>query len=332
MKTLIKQLVESIAPSGYEKAVRDLVHNQIKPHVDEIQIDALGNLIARKGKKGNGGLRVMLAAHMDEIGLITTHIDENGFVRFAPIGGVSPLTCLGGRVLFLDGTPGVIGIEKTSRQAGTLPTFEHLFIDVGASSKEACPVRIGSLAVFDRYFQELGENLVAKAMDDRIGVAVLIQTICELKKSPHELYFVFSAQEEVGTRGAGPAAYGTDPELGLSIDVTRTGDTPKAIKMAVSLGKGPAIKIRDSGMLSDPRLVQCLINRAESANIPYQLEVLEEGSTDARAIQISRAGVPSGCVSIPCRYIHSPSEMVNYNDVVNTVKLLVEFLSQAIEL
>jgi endoglucanase len=169
-------------------------------------------------------------------------------------------------------------------------------------------------------------------MDDRIGVAVEIEVLRQLKETPHEIYFVFTTQEEVGTRGAGPAAFAIDPDLGLSIDVTLTGDTPKGFKMAVSLGKGPAIKVRDSGMLSDPRLVQKLVETAEKARIPYQLEVLEGGTTDARAIQITRSGIPAGCVSIPCRYVHSPSEMVNYQDVQNTVKLLVAFLSQPITL
>jgi putative aminopeptidase FrvX len=169
-------------------------------------------------------------------------------------------------------------------------------------------------------------------MDDRIGVAVLIETLRRLDRTPHELYFVFSVQEEVGLRGATTAAFGIDPDLGLAVDVTATGDTPKAEKMEVSLGKGPAIKVRDSGMLADPRLVDRMVRSAEIAGLPYQLEVLERGTTDARSIQLTRAGVPTGCLSIPCRYIHAPSEMVDHNDVQNAVSLLVALLKGPIEL
>jgi endoglucanase len=176
--------------------------------------------------------------------------------------------------------------------------------------------------------------MISKAMDDRIGAAVLIETLRQHKSSPHELYFVFSVQEEVGLRGATTAAFGIDPDLGLASDVTGTGDTPRrsSRRMEVSLGKGPAIKVRDGGMLSDPRVVDWMVRTAENAHLPYQLEVLEGGTTDARAIQLTRAGVPAGCLSIPCRYIHSPSEMVDTSDVENAVRLLVELISKPVEL
>jgi len=160
---------------------------------------------------------------------------------------------------------------------------------------------------------------------------VLIETLRQLKDSPHEIYFVFTVQEEVGIRGATTAAFHIAPEIGLAVDVTRTGDTPKGTKMDVSLGKGPAIKVRDSGMLADPRIVDWMTSTAKSNHIPYQLEVLERGGTDARAIQLSRAGVPAGCLSIPCRYIHSPSEMVDMADVQNAVKLMLALLQNPIE-
>jgi endoglucanase len=169
-------------------------------------------------------------------------------------------------------------------------------------------------------------------MDDRIAVAVLIEALRAVKKTIHEIYFVFSTQEEVGLRGATTAAYGIDPEIGISVDVTLAGDTPRGITMDVALGKGPAIKVRDGGMLADPRLIRLMVDTAEKAKLPYQLEVLEAGTTDARAIQLTRAGVPSGCVSIPCRYVHSPSEMVDYADVQNAVKLVVELVSHPVDL
>jgi endoglucanase len=163
-------------------------------------------------------------------------------------------------------------------------------------------------------------------------VAVLIETLRLLKKSPNQVYFVFSVQEEVGLRGATTAAFGIDPDIGIAVDVTRSADTPKGIKMDVSLGQGPAIKVRDSGMLSDPRVVDWMVNTADKSKIPYQLEVLEGGTTDARAIQLTRAGVPAGCISIPCRYVHAPSEMVDLKDVQNAVLLLLALIKQEVTL
>ena len=331
MKPLIKKLVEAVGPSGYEGAVRELVKKEVAKLADDVRVDALGNLIVRKGKQGSGGLRIMLSAHMDEIGIIATHIDENGFVRFTTIGDVGPRTLIGGRVQFLNGAYGVIAGEWLT---GTdqVHSFEKMYIDVGAAGKADCPVKVGDLAIFDRPMLDLGSRLVAKSMDDRIAVAVLIETLRKLKDTPHEVYFVFSTQEEVGTRGATTAAYGIDPDLGIAVDVTGTGDTPKGMRMAVKLGAGPAVKVRDGGMLSDPRVVRWMADTAEAAKIPYQLEILEAGSTDARAIQLTRAGVPVGCLSIPCRYIHSPSEMVDYNDVQHAVSLLTILISNPIHL
>lgn len=329
MKSLIQKLVESVGPPGYEEAVRELVRSEIEPFADEIRVDALGNLVARKGEKEPKGLRVMLSAHMDEIGVMVTHVDENGFVRFTNIGGVRPLYCMGARVRFVNGTQGTINCERM-QNADRAPTLEKMYIDVGAISPKNCPVQVGDAAVFDRPFLDLGNRLVAKAMDDRIGVAVQIETMRRLVRSPHELYFVFSVQEELGLRGATTAAYNTDPDLGVSIDVTLTGDTPKDLKMAVALGKGPAIKVRDGRMLSDPKIVRWMVDTCQRAKIPCQLEVLEAGTTDAAAIQLTRSGVPSGCISIPCRYVHSPSEMVDFHDVEHAVELLAQLLSKPI--
>jgi len=211
-------------------------------------------------------------------------------------------------------------------------TFEQLFIDIGAANRKDCPVKVGDVAAFERPFLDLGKRLVAKAMDDRIGCAILIETLRGMKITPHELYFVFSTQEEVGIRGVTGAAFGLDPDLGLAVDVTGTGDTPKGSKMEVALGKGPAVKVKDGGMIADPRIVDWMIRAAEKAKLPYQREVLEGGTTDARAMQLARSGVPAGCLSIPCRYVHSPSEMVDYNDVQNAVKLLTALVSAPIEM
>lgn len=331
MKSLIKKLVETVGPSGYESKIRDVIRKEVQDYADEIQVDAMGNLIVRKGKKAENGMKIMLSAHIDEIGVMATHIDKNGFVRFATIGGVRPHTCYGGRVRFLDGTVGVIGGEKLEN-ANHVHAIEAMYIDVGASSAEDCPVKVGDVAAFDRPFEDLGNRLVSKAMDDRVCAAILIETLKTLKSSPHELYFVFSTQEEVGLRGAITAAYSIDPDLGIATDVTMSGDTPRGIKMEVALGKGPAIKVKDGGMLADPKLVNVMVQCAEKHGIPYQMEVLLGGTTDAKAMQISRAGMPAGCISIPTRYLHTPSEMTDINDINNAVKLFTALISEPIQL
>jgi endoglucanase len=332
MKELIRKLVEAYGPSGREDAVRAIVRAEVKKYADEIKVDALGNLIVRKGPaKGSGsGKKIMIAAHMDEIGLVVTHVDDKGFIRFTTIGGVRPHTLIGSRVRFMNGTPGLIYAEPQEKPTDLAP-FEKMYIDVGASDRKNCPVNVGDVAAFDRPYLEMGGRIVAKSLDDRIGCAVAIGALKAIKSTPHELYFVFTTQEEVGTRGAGTSAYGVDPDLGFSIDVTAWGDTPNAAKFEVALGKGPAIKIRDGGMISDPHIVEWMVHTAEKNKIPYQREVLTGGTTDARAMQLVRAGVPVGCVSIPCRYVHAPSEMVDFKDVQNAVKLIAALLSKPVE-
>lgn len=333
MKALIQKLVKTPGTSGYESLIRDVIRSEVEALVDHVRVDNLGNLIARKGVQTPDGIKVMLSAHIDEIGVMVTHIDENGFARFIPIGAVRPHTCPGGRVQFLNGANGVIGIERLNNPLKA-PAFDEMYIDLGVTNHTECPVRVGDVATFDRPFLDMGNRLVSKAMDDRIGVAVLIGTLRQLNEqeiiSPHQIDFVFSVQEEVGVRGATTAAFGVEPDLGLAVDVTGSGDTPKGLRMDVALGKGPAIKMRDQKMLADPRVVKWMVSTAEMAGIPYQLEVLVRGSTDARAIQLSRAGVFAGCLSIPYRYVHSPSEMVDYDDVQNSIRLMVELLRHSI--
>jgi Cellulase M and related proteins len=273
----------------------------------------------------------MIAAHMDEIGLMVSHVDENGFVRFASIGGVFGKYVHGGRVRFLNGVQGVIGYDRFEK-VHEAPTLDKVYIDVGATSKKDCPVKVGDVAAFDRPFAELGNRLVAKSMDDRVGVLVAIEALRALKSTPHDVYFVFTTQEEVGSRGAGTSAFGIDPDVGIAVDVTSSADTPHAVKMEMALGKGPCVKIQDSGAISDPRIVKWMIQTAEKNTIPYQREVLLFGGTDAQPIQLTRAGVPAGCLSIPMRYVHSPSEMVDYTDVQNSVKLLTALLRAPIDL
>lgn len=328
--TILQTLVETPGPSGSEHMIREKIKAEIQGHADEVYTDALGNLIARKGTLKEGGKRVMISAHIDEIGLMVTLVDDNGFARFMPIGGINPLTCLGGRVLFMNGTQGVIGMERLEKDEH--PELAKYFIDTGAISKADSKVGVGDVCGFERPLLDLGKRVIAKSMDDRVAAAIAVEALKEVKPGINELYFVFSVQEEVGIRGAITAAYGVDPEVGLAVDVTRTGDTPMGIKMEVALGNGPAIKVRDSSFIADPRVVKWMVNEAKAQKLPYQMEVLEAGGTDGAAMQRTRAGVPAGCLSIPCRYIHSPSEMVDRDDVENSVKLLVGLLGKPISL
>lgn len=331
MKELIKKLVEANGPSGYENQVRDIIREEVAPYADEIKVDALGNLIVKKGQAGGKGKKIMLAAHIDEIGVMATHIDEHGFVRFTGVGYVHALNCMGGRVRFLNGAAGVIYAEPMEDSKGA-PTLDKMYIDVGASSRENCPVKVGDVGVFERPFVDLGKRLISKAMDNRVSAAVLVQVLRQLKNSPHELYFVFTVQEEVGLRGATTAAYGVDPELGIAVDVTGVGDTPRSFPLNMKLGGGAAIKARDSSVIVSPTLINWAIKTAEKHNIPYQMEVLPFGGTDTAAINLTRAGAPAICISIPTRYIHSPSEMVEYDDVLNSVRLVLEMVSNPIDL
>ncbi len=328
MRELVRRLTETYGPSGVEERIRDVIRAEVEPLADELRIDPLGSLVVRK--QGNGkGKRIALAAHMDEIGVMVSYVDEKGFARFTRIGGVYPLTCVGARVAFADGTVGVIGVEEKREDTSRVPTIGQLYIDVGATSRDDCPVHIGDAAVFTRPFATQGTRWVAKAMDDRIGCAILIETLRRLKRTPHDAYFIFSVQEETTLSGARTSAYGIEPDLAIAVDVTDTGDTPECMPMAVKLGAGPAIKVRDRGMIAHPSVRDLLVQRATKAKIPYQMEVLDLGTTDAAAMQLVRAGVPSGCLSIPCRYIHTPSEMVDERDVENAVRLLLEVLRTA---
>ena len=330
----IRTLAEAYGPSGHEDQIRSIIQAEIADVADEIEVDALGNLIASLNGSG-AGRRVMLAAHMDEIGVIITHVDEKGFLRFGPVGGISPALMVGNRVRFANGTMGVIWIEKRENSNRT-PRLDQLYIDVGAKDRASCPVKVGAMASHDRTFLAQGDRWVAKAMDDRIGCAILVELILAINRQkltlPHTVHFVFSVQEEVGTRGATTAAFSLEPDVGIAVDVTTTGDTPKSHPMAVALGDGPAIKVKDGGMIAHPGLVRLMVRRAEEAEIPYQLEVLTRGSTDARAMQLTQSGVIAGCVSIPCRYVHSNSEMVDAQDVQNSVELLLAVLKGPLDM
>lgn len=325
---LLKTLTQTVGPSGFEDAVRDIIVAEISDHVDSVNTDAMGNLIAHKKGKGQ---RVMLAAHMDEIGVMATHITEDGFVRFTSLGGVYRLTLRGNRVQFANGTIGTIMGDFRTDMLKAVPMDEY-FIDVGAHNEADCPVQVGDVAAFDRDFVEQNGRFIAPSLDDRVGCFILIELIKKLKKSPLDIYFVFSTQEEIGVRGATAAANSIQPDIGIALDVTIAGDTPAGSQTRVEMGGGPAIKVKDSGMIADPRLVAALRDCGERHDIITQDEILTGGSTDARAMQISGAGCIAGAISIPCRNVHTQSEIVDQGDVEDTIALLVKFLGKKIKL
>ncbi len=320
MKDLLRKLTEAYGPSGSEGQIRDVIREEVSAYVDDIKVDALGNLICLKKGTG-GGKKLLIDGHMDEIGLMVTHIDKNGFLRFGNIGGVNPFVSLGQRVYFENGTQGVVGSDRVT-DVKDMKT-EKLFIDIGAKDKEeaSAKVRIGDSAAFFQPAVSFGNRFVAKALDDRAACAVIIETLKRLGETPNDIYALFSTQEEVGLRGARVAAYGISPDVGIALDVTRTGDTPKGVTMDVSLGGGAAIKVKDSSLICTPALRAYMEKVAEENGIKYQLEILEAGGTNSGAIQMTKAGIPAGVISIPCRYIHSPSEMVDLEDVEDCVKL-----------
>jgi endoglucanase len=329
VKDLIKKLVEAWGPSGYEHHVRRLIQDEVQDLADEIEVDALGNLICKVGKSGP---KVMVAAHMDEIGVMATYTEpESGYLRFAGIGGLNLTTLTGSRVRFEDGTIGVISAHDYWSAASSQDDF---FIDVSTGNGDV-PVPPGSPATFWRGLETRGTRLIAKAMDDRIGCVVAIEAMRKLskkKKQPNQVYFAFTVQEEVGLRGARTAAYSIDPDVGIALDVTLTGDDIRNAKMAVKLGGGAAVKLHDPGLVVPPAVRDWMVARAEADKIPYQLELLSGGTTDAAAVQITRAGVPSGCISIPCRYVHTTSETVDQGDVQACIDLLAGLVSNPVEL
>jgi endoglucanase len=324
---LLDKLLNTFGPSGNEEDVSKIIEKEIESHVDEIHRDAMGNLIAFKKGKGK---KIMISAHMDEIGLIITHIDQNGFLRFSNIGGVSHSLSNGQRVQFKNGTIGFISNEHLDEKEDL--KLEKLFIDIGVSNKEEAEnkVSIGDVVSFYGPLVINNNRGFSKAMDNRISCFVLIEIIKRIKNNNNNIYFVFTVQEELGIRGAKTSAYRINPDLGIAVDVTKTGDTPKAQLMEVSLGNGPAIKILDASIICHPKVKELLISTAIEFNIPYQLEVLEKGGTDAGAIHLTRDGIPTGAVSIPTRYIHSPGEMVDFEDVKNAIQLLIKFLEKEI--
>jgi endoglucanase len=334
MTELIRKLTEAYGPSGRESVVHGLILEELSNYIDGYKFDAVGNLLV--WKYGSSGKKILFDAHSDEIGLVVTNITEKGFLRVDAVGGVLPQTFVGHRVRFAN-TVGVVYVEgeteEERKKNWTNLTLDNMFVDIGAKSYEEAKskVPIGSFGVYDSHFFEMGDYLVSKAMDDRIGCAVIVELFKRLKSCPNTIIGSFSVQEEVGLVGASVAAYTLVPDVCIAIDVTDSADYPKAFKRhAMVLGKGPAIKVKDKASISNRMIVEKLVELAEASGIPYQMEVLAFGGTNAAALQRTRAGVASATVSIPTRYVHSPSEMVCKDDVENTVRLLIEYAMKGV--
>ena len=327
MKELLNRLTAAFGPAGREEKVRTLLQQELEQMgSSDAVVDDLGNLIVSRGKGIDQ--KILVAAHMDQIGFMVTFIEENGFLRITPVGGIQAKSLPGMRLRFSGGIAGVIGQEKLKEEKQL--NFSRLYVDIGVSNRDEAErqVQIGDTAVFDAPLMTEGNRYIAGAMDNRAGCAVLLETLRRLPPDlPQSVYFAFTVQEEVGLRGAQAVSYRINPNFGLAVDVTRTGDTPEPqFKTPVSLGKGPAIKIRDSSVICHPRVTALMRQVAQQKSIPHQIEVLEQGGTDAGAIHLSRAGVPTGALSIPCRYIHTPGEMVDGADLENGVSLLLALL------
>lgn len=320
---LLEKLTQVYSPSGNERKIREVIENEIKPYADEIYTDNLGNLIARK--KGSGK-KLMLCAHMDEIGVMVTYIEDNGFLRFAPVGGVPPYCSLYQTVEFENGTKGVVGYEEKV-DLKTEFNISKMYIDIGASNAGEAKEKIslGDCAVFCGSFIQNGKAVFSKAMDNRAGVYVLINALKNIKNSENDLYFVFTVQEELGLRGARACANAINPDMALCIDVTDTGDTPNCNTMAVKLGSGACIKFMDSSIITHRKINDILKDAAKTANVDVQYEVLTFGGTDAGAIHTSGTGVMTGAISIPTRYIHTPRECVNTDDLNGAIAIVTEF-------
>ncbi|MTI48141.1 M42 family metallopeptidase [Sporosalibacterium faouarense] len=326
---LLKKLVDTYSPSGNEERIKDVITEEIKGLVDEIKVDALGNLIARK--KGNGK-KIMIAGHMDQIGLMITDIDDKGFLRFTNVGGISPHISLNQRVIFENGTVGIIHVEHIEDMSKM--KLDKMFIDIGATNKDEAEkkVNIGDVCVYHTEYYENENRVMTKCLDDRVGCFIMIEALKKMQDTDNDVYMVFTVQEEVGLRGAKTSAYGINPDIGIAIDVTGTGDTPKARRMAVSLDKGTAIKVKDRSIMVHPKVKKLMADVAKENNIKHQFEVLEYGGTDSGAIHLTREGVPSGVISIPTRYIHSSSEVASKEDINNSIELLIKIIEKNIEL
>ncbi|MEW6608743.1 MAG: M42 family metallopeptidase [bacterium] len=337
MKDLLKKITDVPKVSGSEDDIRNIIVNEIKEYVDTIEIDKFGNIISII--KGDKKPKVMLAAHMDEIGLMVKFIDEKGFIRFIPIGGINDQMLLNQRVTIKTSKgyiPGVIGSRPPhlmdEEEKKKLITYDKMYIDVGAKNYDdvlKMGIQKGDSIFFTRIFTELANNNIsAMSLDNSVGCTILISLIKNLKKVPAELYTVFTTQEEVGLKGATVCSYSINPDVALAVDIEIAGDYPEIKKEEADseIGKGTSFVMSDAlgrGLIIHPQVKKWLLDTAKDLNIPYQLHVGGKGgTTDASSIRLAREGIPTGAVSVPIRYAHTPIEVVNLIDMENTMTFL----------
>ncbi len=336
---LVKRLSEATGIAGREDAVREIVLAEMRPLVDELTVDPLGSVIGTK--KGSGGPRVMLAAHMDEIGFMVKFIDDCGFVRLQTVGGFDARVLPAQRVRVhteegetLLGVlqPGTKPIHLLAKDEITVPKLEEFYVDLGLGADEVRrKVHIGDMVTLDRTLERAGQMITGKALDDRVSVFMMLEVLRAL--GPHEVDVVAVAttQEEVGLRGAQTAAFGVNPDIGIALDVTVAADTPGvgAIDQVTKLGLGVAIKMFDSSHIPNYKLVRHFRSIAEKHGIPHQLELLPCGGTDGSALQRARAGAPAITISTPTRYLHTVNEMAHIDDIMAGIQLVTRYLEEA---
>ena len=330
---LLKQICEIAGAPGFEKPIRELIIQEVTPLVDEVSVDNMGNVIAlKKGVKNPDGKRVMVAAHMDEIGFIVTHIDDCGFIRFHTLGGFDPKTLTAQRVI-VHGTQNLIGVMGSKpihvmneEERNKMPKTTDFFIDMGMSKEEVEKyVKIGDPITRDRELIEMGDCVNCKSIDNRVAVFILLEALRTLNQAPYDVYATFTVQEEVGLRGANVAAHNINPDLGIALDTTIAYDVPGAAphERITELGKGTAIKIMDGMTICDYRMVDFMKKTADKHNILWQPEILTAGGTDTAGVQrMGKQGAIAGAISIPTRHLHQVIEMAHKRDIDSSIQLL----------
>jgi endoglucanase len=323
---LLQALTAAFGPSGREDEIRRLIAQTARPWADEIREDTLGSLIVRRRGSGPEARKIMIAAHMDEIGVLITHIDEEGFLRCAPVGAFNLAKREGQRLRLAGGLNAVLA-RQYLEPGREKPENHQYYLDTGLTKAEVlrAGVQIGDMAVAATDFYETERTVTAKALDNRLGCYVLLETLRQVR-SPHDLYFVFTAQEEVGSRGAKTAAFALEPDLALSVDTTPANDLPRTPVVTMRLGAGPAVKVMDAAIVVAPALKDWLARLATENGIDFQWEILRRGGTDAGPIHLSRGGVPTAGIALPVRYLHSQAETAAKEDARRAVKLLVKSL------
>lgn len=331
--SLLKAICDLPGAPGFEKQVRDFIIKKVTPLVDSVEVDNLGNVIAiKRGKRNPENKRVMVAAHMDEIGFIVTHIDDNGFLRFHTLGGFDPKTLTAQRVI-VHGKKDLVGVMgskpihvMTTEERQKQAKITDFFIDLGMQKSEVEKhITVGDPITREREFIEMGDCVNCKSIDNRVAVFILLETLRKLDNPAYDVYATFTVQEEVGLRGASVSAHFINPDFGIALDTTIAYDVPGAAahEKITELGKGTAIKIMDASTICDYRMVAFMKKTAQENGIKWQPEILTAGGTDTAGVQRNgKQGAIAGAISIPTRHLHQVIEMAHKADIASSVELL----------